>query len=54
MIKNQQPMREGVECLLLESEKLAVGAVRADQSTITVRLVWRLQAKSRHSLKEEL
>jgi hypothetical protein len=31
MIRNQEPTREGVKCLLLESVKLVIGAVRADR-----------------------
>jgi hypothetical protein len=32
MVRNQQPMRVGVECFYRESKKLTAGAVRLDRS----------------------
>jgi hypothetical protein len=57
MVRNQQPTKEGVECLLPKSRKLAVGAIRADQSdrsTIPVRPVACPQIGSGYSLKKTL
>jgi hypothetical protein len=48
------PWDRGWSAFYRNIEKLAVGAVRANRSTITVRPVQRLQTGSRHSLKKSL